>query len=135
MTEHWNIVALKSRQDAIIFELAGNADTYTYITKEIDNFNRIPNLRGGVKVGSIPEDKIPWMQDALKQVVIIKHDLQRFDCQRWVVFALRLLRDLDESTILEGLTSEATIREELRQEMERWEEADETLEEREYPEQ
>ena len=134
LTEYWNIVALKSRQEAIIFELAGNADTYTYITKENHNFSRITSLRGGVRVGSIPEDKIPWMQDILKQVFILRHNLHAFDCQVWVVNALRLLRDHDEAIILQGMTSIGALREELRQEMERWEAADETLEEREYPE-
>lgn len=133
-TEHWNIVALKSRERAVIFELAGNADTYTYLVHENRNFHRIESIRGGVRVGTIPEEKIPWVEDALKQVEIIKHDLNSFDCQVWVVNALRLLRDLDASIILQGMTSESAIREEMRKEMERWEAADDILHEREYPE-
>lgn len=131
---YWNIVALKSREDAVIFELAGNADTFTYITKECDNFNQIASLRGGVRVGAIREDRIPWMAEVLKQVEVIRHDVHRFDCQVWVANALRVLRDQDESIVVKGMTSESAIREELRQETERWEVADETLEEREYPE-
>ena len=92
--------------------------------------------RTGITISPVPrdEDGFEPFEEVLKQVEVIRHDVHRFDCQVWVANALRLLRDLDESIVVKGMTSESAIREELRQEMERWEVADETLEEREYPE-
>ncbi|KAI3613143.1 hypothetical protein WG66_001585 [Moniliophthora roreri] len=120
-TEHWCLVALFSRERATVFELIGNSDT----------------LRGGVKVGSVPENRVEWLKKVLGTVGIHKYDVRRFDCQFWVLAALNMLGSTKlrgvkgNEIVLDGL-NEAAIRFELFEERERWERGDDTFQEREY---
>ncbi|ESK83407.1 hypothetical protein Moror_15610 [Moniliophthora roreri MCA 2997] len=139
-TAHWCLVALFSLQKATIFELVGNTDTYGYVCSETNEFHTsYPSLRGGVKVGSVPEDQhaIDWLKGILATIDIHKHDVKRFDCQFWVLAALKMLNSSElggmkeHGVVLDGL-NEAAIRMELLEERERWERGDDTFHEREY---
>ncbi|ESK83411.1 hypothetical protein Moror_15614 [Moniliophthora roreri MCA 2997] len=137
-TEHWCLVALFSRERATVFELIGNSDTYGYVCSDSNNFHSsYPSLRGGVKVGSVPENRVEWLKKVLGTVGIHKYDVRRFDCQFWVLAALNMLGSTKlrgvkgNEIVLDGL-NEAAIRFELFEERERWERGDDTFQEREY---
>ncbi|KAJ7271105.1 hypothetical protein C8J57DRAFT_1065622 [Mycena rebaudengoi] len=128
-TEHWNLVVLKSMNHAFVFEVVGNSDTFTYVPTEIHNFARLLNFRGGCRVGEIAEDRLDWLKERLRQIPVLRYE-PSFDCQTWVFDALRLLKD--DGVVTED-TSERLIRAELKLEEERWEESEDTIEERLFP--
>lgn len=68
-----------------------------------------------------------WLKERLKDVRVIRGDPD-FDFQTWVIDALRLIRESEEVEI--ETASEKAIRLELGLEKERWEVAEETIEER-----
>ncbi|KAJ7459494.1 hypothetical protein B0H11DRAFT_2059892 [Mycena galericulata] len=130
-TEHWNVVVLRSINDALVLEVVGNSDTFAYVHTNIQNFARLRDLRGGYLVGSISEDKLDWLKERLREIPVVRYD-PSFDCQTWVFEALRLLKD--DGVVTED-TSERHIRAELKLEEERWEESGDTVEERLFPRQ
>jgi hypothetical protein len=125
--EHWSLVALKNKDEAHIFQLFGNADTFVYLHGRHASFQTSENLCGGCVVGSVEEGKIDWVLDKLKEVEVVRYKPEEFDCQTWVIQALRLLNYAAEDgvTILE--VSDRKIREELKKERERWELGENTL--------
>ncbi|KAJ7123760.1 hypothetical protein C8R44DRAFT_852557 [Mycena epipterygia] len=128
-TEHWNIVVLKSINNALVLEVVGNSDTFIYVSTNIHNFARLRDFRGGLFVGSIAEDRLDWLKARLATIPVIRYD-SSFDSQTWVFEALRLLKD--DGVVTEE-TSERYIRAELKLEEERWEESEDTVEERLFP--
>ncbi|KAJ7658490.1 hypothetical protein B0H17DRAFT_1171874 [Mycena rosella] len=128
-TEHWNIVVLQTINHAHVFEVVGNSDTYAHVPRTIHNFARLRDLRGGCSVGSIAEDKLDWLKERLREVPVLRYE-PSFDCHTWVFEALHLLRD---DGIVTDDTSERRIRAELKLEEERWEESEDTVEERLFP--
>ncbi|KAJ7457048.1 hypothetical protein FB451DRAFT_601507 [Mycena latifolia] len=130
-SEHWNLVVLKSMNTALVFEVVGNSDTFAYVPSVIHNFARLRDLRGGCLVGSITEDKLDWLKERLREIPVIRYE-PSFDCQTWTFDALRLLK---EDGIVTEDTSERHIRAELKLEEERWEESEDTIEERLFPRQ
>jgi hypothetical protein len=128
-TEHWNLVVLKSINDAHVFEVVGNSDTFAYLPTTISNFGKLRDLRGGYLVGSIAEDKLDWLKERLREIPVLRYE-PSFDCQTWVFDVLRLLKD--DGIVTED-TSERRIRAELKLEEERWEESEDTIEERLFP--
>jgi hypothetical protein len=125
-TEHWSIVALESRREAFVFEIVGNFDTYVYAPRFDSAFGKCQETRGGCQVGTIAVEKLEWMTGRLRDIRIVRNDAE-FDCQTWVMEAIRMLKNdgVDMKEI-----SERNIRAELALEMERWEIAEDTIEER-----
>jgi hypothetical protein len=125
-TEHWSLVAMKSRQEAYVFEVVGNHDTYAYVPRLDTSFGQSQTTHGGCQVGTITAEKLDWLEKRLKDVAVVPHDIE-FDCQTWVIDAVRMLKN-DGVEITE--VSERNIRTELARESERWEVAEDTIEER-----
>lgn len=128
-TEHWSLVVLRSINDALVLEIIGNSDTFAYVPTNIRNFARLRDLRGGCLVGSIAADRLDWLQERLRAIPVVRYD-PSFDCQTWVFDVLRLLKD--DGVVTEDI-SERHIRAELKLEEERWEESEDTIEERIFP--
>jgi hypothetical protein len=120
---------LFNRNDACIFELVGNYDSFAYVPKPVRAFASSMNLRGGYYVGHIAADHVAWLERRLADVPVI-HNNPYFDCQTWVMEGLRLIK---EDGLITGDIGEAHIRQELQHEKELWERADDTLEERLFP--
>ncbi|KAG6813702.1 hypothetical protein H0H92_008109 [Tricholoma furcatifolium] len=108
-TEHWSLVALSDAQNGYEFELSGNWNNFQYKAGRITCFGRTPALRGGCHVGSVPPGRIEWLRERLRDVEVVYNDVN-FDCQDWVLGALRMLQ-ADGMGI--RLTSEVNIRREL----------------------
>ncbi|KAJ7607491.1 hypothetical protein FB45DRAFT_395101 [Roridomyces roridus] len=125
-SEHWNLAALKSPNDALVLEVVGNPNTYTYVPGMISNFSRLKDFRGGYLVGRIAEDQLSWLEERLRAIPVLRWE-PGFDSQVWVFEALRLLKD--EGIVTED-TNEKRIRAELKLEEERWNGWEDTLEER-----
>jgi hypothetical protein len=125
-TEHWNIVAVISQEEARVFELAGNYDTFTYAPKTIPFSTRMVDYRGGFLLCGIAQEELEYLQTLLGTITIVRHNPE-FDCQTWVVLGVRKLQE--EGLVPRDVT-ETMIREELEREKERWELADDTILER-----
>lgn len=129
-THHWSLVALMNRSNARVFQLIGNKNNFQYRVGHTNQFTRSKTLRGGCQVGHIEADKLDWLAQRLQEVDITYNDLD-FDCQTWILGALRLLHN-DEGVEI-SIISEKAIREELKEEENRWEQAEDTIEERLFP--
>jgi len=125
-TEHWSLVALRSKNDAHVFELKGNYDSFTYVPSDVTEFAANPSLRGGCHVGTVGADKVESLKTRLRDVEVIRNN-PNFDCQTWVMEALRVMKE--DGDIIEDI-SEARIRGELGMEKDRWESVEDTLETR-----
>lgn len=130
-TEHWNLVALKSRREGRIFELVGNYDTFAYVPRDTHSFNKVIDYCGGCHVGWIDAtpERLMWLEEKLKEVLVIRHD-PSFDSQTWVVDVLRLLRG--EGVVFPSANEEA-VRDELAKDVLLWDLGEETVEERLFP--
>jgi len=134
-TEHWCLVALTSKTSAYLYQLAGNYDTFTYDFAFVEPFlvSRDDSVRGGCQVGEVPlsgPGSAEWLGEKLKEVRVVRHD-PGFDCQNWIMEAIWFLKESEEGpAIIYPGVSERKIREELTEEMERWEVAEDTLLER-----
>lgn len=126
-TEHWSLVALcGSKNRARIFEVVGNPDTFLYSTKTVASFRSSRTLCGGCHVGNIFAGELDWLEDRLKAVSVRRNDPE-FDCQTWVIAALRLLK---EDGVVFQQINERFVRDELAKDYERWDVGDDTVEER-----
>ncbi|KAF8163397.1 hypothetical protein B0H34DRAFT_322003 [Crassisporium funariophilum] len=100
---------------------------FIMLSSEFDKFSRSETLRGGCLVGHIAPDKLDWLKTRLQGVTIVYNDPE-FDCQTWVLDALRFIRD-DEGVEVRN-TNEERIRKELALEKERWDSGEDTIENR-----
>lgn len=125
--KHWSIVALRSAQDAYVFEVIGSTGSFVYTPKHVSNFDTSRRFRGGYKVGEIPSNWMNWMSDKLQEVTV-RNDDEEWDCQYWVMDALRLLRDTEG--IITGNIGRTHIIQELSLDEERWQTMEETVDER-----
>ena len=125
-TEHWSIAAVISREQAWVFELSGNYDTFTYTPRTTPFSSRILNYRGGFFLCEIAQEKLDWLESLLGTLPVIRLNPE-FDCQTWVMSAVRKLQD--EGLVPRDVT-EIMIREEMAREKETWEVADDTILER-----
>jgi len=128
-TEHWSLVALQTKYDATIFEIQGNYDSFKYEPHDVTKFATSQSLRGGCHIGTIAVDKIKPLQERLKAIEVVRND-PNFDCQTWVMEALRLMKEDGDITVDVG---EARIRQELAREKDRWESVEDTVEDRLFP--
>ncbi|PPR00235.1 hypothetical protein CVT26_008984 [Gymnopilus dilepis] len=130
LTERWVLAALETKKKAHIFQLIGNTDNLKYDTRTESNFDGSQTLCGGCMVGSIGLEQIEWMKEKLGEVPIIRNHPEEFDCQVWVIESLRLLKEAARPGVEIKLVSERGIRKELKEEKERWELGEDTLEDR-----
>ncbi|KAJ6625967.1 hypothetical protein B0H10DRAFT_2211496 [Mycena sp. CBHHK59/15] len=65
-TEHWNVPVLKTLNDALVLEVVGNSDTFTYVPADVHNFARSLHLCGGCLVGRIAVDRLAWLTERLR---------------------------------------------------------------------
>lgn len=126
---HWNLIVMKTLKDVHVFELAGNHDTFAYVSRVEGSFGSTQTMQGGCQVGNIAEEKLDWFEKHLQDVRIIRHDVD-FDCQTWVMEAIRDIRMLKEDGVEIFGVTERGVRAELELELERWEVAEDTIEER-----
>ena len=70
--EHWSLVALKNKDEAHIFQLFGNADTFVYLPSQHPSFQTSENLCGGCVVGSVEGGKVEWVLEKLREVEVIR---------------------------------------------------------------
>ena len=126
-TEHWNLVAIISSSQTYTFEIRGNTDSFTYVAEPTPaSLNKILTYRGGCHVGDIPSDSLSQIAEILGEIPIVKHDLS-WDCQIWVIQATRLLKS---AGFVFAQVDEPYVRERLLEDMARWEEAENTVDER-----
>ena len=126
-TEHWNLVAIISSSQTYTFEVRGNTDSFTYVAEPTPvPLNKILMYRGGCQVGGIPTHSLPQIAEMLGEIPIVKHDLS-WDCQTWVILAIKLLKS---AGFVFAQVDEPYVRERLLEDMNRWEEADLTVDER-----
>lgn len=130
-TEHWNLALLKSQDEAVVYEVRGNQDSFTYITERVGRFSRSPMFRGGYLVGYIPNNKAAAWLDQQLCAVSVNRGNDNWDCQNWVMDSLRMLKKTHQGVITQDI-SEDTIRRELSEEDDRWENGEDTVEERLY---
>jgi len=90
-TEHWSLAVLFSEAHAHIFEVVGNTDTFVYAPKRVNRFASSDRLRGGCHIANIRGDLIPWLEDKLREIPIIRNNPE-WDCQTWVMEALRWMK-------------------------------------------
>ncbi|EJD49624.1 hypothetical protein AURDEDRAFT_59280 [Auricularia subglabra TFB-10046 SS5] len=128
-TEHWALAVLRSRLNAEIFEVAGTSDTFNYAARRDDTILRHPQLRGGCLVGRVRSDKLDWMREVLRTGVAVVRYSNAWDCQDWVMDG----RDAAEDGLGILISCERAIREERVSEWERWDAAQDTIEERLFP--
>ncbi|KAJ7709479.1 hypothetical protein B0H17DRAFT_1165412 [Mycena rosella] len=130
-TKHWSLVALVDTNNAFIMEIAGNTHSLACVPRTANHFSASRSLRGGYHVGSILAAEVGELQERLKEIPVLRSD-ESFDCQTWVVSALEFLKAKNNGWITADV-KESTIRRELKQDLERWEEAEDTVEERLFP--
>ncbi|KDR76982.1 hypothetical protein GALMADRAFT_246151 [Galerina marginata CBS 339.88] len=128
--EHWLLAALEKQQTGHIFQLIGNTDTFAYEASIDSDFPTSQTLCGGCLVGSVDSEQLAWVKSKLKEVPVRRNSPEEFDCQNWVMQALRLLKYSPHPGVEITEVSESAIREELKKEKEKWETGEETLEDR-----
>ncbi|KAJ3858781.1 hypothetical protein EV359DRAFT_51794 [Lentinula novae-zelandiae] len=129
--KHWSLVALESSEVGHIFEVIGDASTFGYEPRTVKGFSQSQRLRGGYQVGKIAKDQLPWLEEKLREVEIVRHD-ESWDCQSWVLDALLFLREATEGVITANI-GRAHIQKELNLEFERSELGEPTVEDRLFP--
>lgn len=130
-TEHWNLMVLISATHYHTYELRGNMDTFTYIH---DEELRLPPVRanaayrGGCHIGDIPAtpEHLQWLDTRLSKQCVVKWDAE-WDGQDWVIEAMRMLKD--EGLVFPNVSARS-VRKDLEEDMERWNEGDDTADER-----
>ncbi|KAL1748090.1 hypothetical protein HDZ31DRAFT_30372 [Schizophyllum fasciatum] len=130
-TEHWGLAVLFSRTAARVFEIVGNTDSFGYVPRAAPSYAADPAWRGGLLVAHVPRVDIDALDARLRALPIVKSDPD-FDCQIWVLAALRALKQ--DGVIPPDIdVRETVVRAELELEKERWEAADDTVDERLFP--
>jgi len=132
-SEHWALVLFETHDRVHTFQLLGNKDTYGYQPGYHYRFTHSQSYRGGCLVGEVRSDKVSWVREKLYHVPIIRGDETRFNCQIFVIEALRLLKYENQNGVVIREVSMGNIRRELENERERWESADATVDERLFP--
>jgi len=126
-SESWNLVLLVSHTQAYTFELRGNTDSFTYVSQRCSTpLHRVIAYRGGCHVGNVAHGSIEELSERLREVPIVKHDIS-WDSQVWVLEAIKHIKS--EGFAFSHL-KEVPIREELAKDMARWEDAEDTVDER-----
>ncbi|KAK7434384.1 hypothetical protein VKT23_020229 [Stygiomarasmius scandens] len=117
-TEHWALAVIKNKNsNTDLFHLTGNTDSFGF-ARDPHNLDNSKRCLGGVVVGRVPAN---WLDDLERwlRVVPIKRNRSDWDCQSWVLDALRFLWENCPGVVFPDHGSERFIRDELRQEKNR----------------
>lgn len=104
--KHWSFLLHKSGGYAIAYQVTGSTDTYTYKDPEEVQIKKSQTYMGRVDVGNVETTGIGRVEEVFKNVPITRGDLQ-WNCQNWVIQALKALRD-------DGFAVDALTLEELK---------------------
>jgi len=124
--EHWTLNVIESSQCIYTFEIRGNRDSYTYVSDQLKNLDRVDSYRGGCHVGNVPRDGVKEMRTKLTEVVIHKQE-PWWSPQTWILDCIKHLRDIGWT--FAGL-NEMFLRRELQKDASRWELVEDTVYER-----
>ena len=129
-TEHWGLAVVTNiaLSHFRVFELKGNMDTFSYDVYDDQSASSAWNFRGGVHVGNIEASNLADLEHWLKSVAIRHHD-RLWDCQNWVMEALRELQ-MDKRCEVFDSCDEISLRKEMAEEKERDELGEDLLHER-----
>ncbi len=105
---HWSLVAfVPGSRQATRYHIVGNTDSYGFDSGVVRDLLCSTNLlMGGVKAYEISEELVAngWLEDKLRSVPIIKNNAN-WNCQTWMVDAIRALADRpDKVTVQRGVT-------------------------------
>lgn len=114
-TEHWGFIIMLNASDGEIHELRGNFDTFTYVSEAKKGWAFSRGLCGGCLVGYVSPSTLPHIPAILKEVMVVRNDMA-FDCQTWVILALRMLK---QKGVVFNDMNEQKLRYELAAEIER----------------
>ena len=121
------MVAIISLSQTHTFEVRGNTDSFTYVAEPTPvPLKKILTYQGGCQVGDILTDSLSQIAEILGEIPIVKHDLL-WDCQTWVILATKLLKS---AGFVFAQVVEPYVRERQLEDMARWEEAENTVDER-----
>lgn len=112
---HWSLVAfVPGSRQATRYHIIGNTDSYGFDVGAVRDLLRSTKLMGGVKVAEISEEFVAngWLEDKLRRVPIVRND-PKWNCQSWVVDAIRTLADRPEKVTVQRGVSMAWLREAL----------------------
>ncbi|KAH9912302.1 uncharacterized protein BXZ73DRAFT_56357 [Epithele typhae] len=130
-TEHWALVAIGPRtREADVFQMSGNMESFHFEAIRVPNVLKVAAICGGYPLGYVAEDAMERLHAMLAAQRVVLHDWE-WDCQDWVVEAVRALRqEKGEWVSMNEGFSEATLRRELRAEKDLWEIGEDHLFER-----
>ncbi|KAH9897644.1 hypothetical protein C8Q73DRAFT_787901 [Cubamyces lactineus] len=122
--EHWSLVAaVPTKEEAYIFDVVGNTDTFTYQTKAKVRLLRSSSLCGGYVVGEVDETYVDWLKDHLATIPVVRND-PTWNCQVWVISAIRELQQCPDKVTIRPDFSANNARQELARQRALWEEAE-----------
>ncbi|KAI9060632.1 hypothetical protein FKP32DRAFT_1595373 [Trametes sanguinea] len=109
-----------------LLQLAGNMDTFHFETMQVPDVLAITDLCGGCHVGEIrvAADGLGRLIDKLQAQPIIHCD-RMWDCQDWLLEALRALKEEGGGWVkIDDWLTERDLRSRLKEERELWESAE-----------
>ncbi|KAJ7361318.1 hypothetical protein DFH08DRAFT_684148 [Mycena albidolilacea] len=129
-SEHWVLAAVTDIETASarVLNIIGGTDTFQFNAKDVRGMGRSRTYLGGVLVGTVPQNKLPALEQWVRAIPIHRGQ-PTWDCQNWVIEAIRELRMDNRGIVLKGI-SEAHIRECLAEEKERAETGESLIHER-----
>ncbi|KLO18777.1 hypothetical protein SCHPADRAFT_899348 [Schizopora paradoxa] len=129
-TEHWSIAVITDTRSssARIFEMKGNTDSFAFGAKDVHNIAASSSYCGGVQIGEIDVKELENLETWLK-CIAIRHNDPQWDCQDWVMDALRELKMDNRGVVFDDMT-ERYIRKEMNVEKERDEMGQDTVHDR-----
>jgi hypothetical protein len=90
--KHWALILFKPDHSTIAYQTTGSTDTYEYKEPEEIQIAESQTYMGKVDVGTVDVEKLEHFEEVLRDVPITRGDLY-WNCQNWVVQALRALSD------------------------------------------
>ncbi|KAF8905624.1 hypothetical protein CPB85DRAFT_1315242 [Mucidula mucida] len=129
-TEHWALAVITdiALGSARVFQLIGGMDSFCFESVDVTIIDATAEYCGGVQVGEIAPSDIADLEKWLRAVPIHRHRTD-WDCQDWVVDAVRALSMDDRGVVFADMT-ERSIRAELKEEKERWQTGQDLVHER-----
>ncbi|KAL0958198.1 hypothetical protein HGRIS_000361 [Hohenbuehelia grisea] len=90
--KHWSFLLMKTDSKAIAYQVSGSTNTYAYKEPEDTTPEESNAFMGMVTVGSIDTRDEERFVTVLQNVPITRGD-REWNCQNWIVEALRALKD------------------------------------------
>jgi len=129
-TEHWSVAVITDAQtsSARVFQVLGNTDSFTFDASDVGNIGEPKDYCGGVEVGEVDTGELGNLEMWLEEIAIRRND-PKWDCQDWVMDALRALK-MDKPEIVYDNMTEKHIRKELEEEKEHDETGEDLVQDR-----